>query len=56
MKAGSVYCYCISNCMTKEAFQNHCMHTQIELDKLRVRWANFREKYHNSEKYAHPPL
>ena len=54
MKAGTICCYCISKCMIKKALQNHCMRTQIELDELQVRWAYFREKYHNSRKYANP--
>ena len=25
MRADTIYCYCLSQCVTKEAFQNHCM-------------------------------
>ena len=34
MKAGTI---CISKWMTKEALQNHCKLTQMELDKQPVR-------------------
>ena len=30
--------------------------TRARLTELRVRWVYFQEKYHNSQKYAHPPL
>ena len=30
--------------------------TRARLTELRVRWVYFQEKYHNSRKYAHPPL
>ena len=32
------------------------LHAQITRARLLVRWAYFREKYHNSRKYAHLPL
>ena len=30
--------------------------TSYTLDQLHVRWVHFREKYHNSRKYTHPPI
>ena len=30
MKTDTICCYCISKHMTKEALQNHCMHTSLQ--------------------------
>ena len=47
MKVAPICCYCRA-CMTRAAFQNHCMHYTARLTACEMRWVYFREKYHNN--------
>ena len=55
MKAGTIYCYCISMHVAREALQNNSTCTIIYRARLAGDVGIFMEKYHNSRKYTHAP-
>ena len=53
MKADTICCYCI---LCKQAHDKRGIEESLHVGLDCVRWTYFQEKYHGSQKYAHPLL